>query len=97
LDVGLAKQPELRFASAAEYLERVDVLIAADWQTGAVNTAPRAGKKEPERAESARDLSATTVPAASGSASRVKLFTAAIALLVAIAVAVWLLYGRVRA
>jgi DNA-directed RNA polymerase specialized sigma24 family protein len=96
LDVGLAKQPELRFASAAEYLERVDALIAADWQAGAGDMVPRIPRKKSEPMASARALTGTTRPA-TGSASRGKLLAAAFALLVAIAVAAWLLYGRVRA
>ena len=41
LDVGLAKQPELRFASAAAYLERIDELIAGGF-SGASPSAGRA-------------------------------------------------------
>jgi len=97
LDVGLAKQPEQRFASAAEYLERVDALIAVDWQTGAAGAVPSIPKKKPAATANTRALSATTVPASGGSAARGKRLLAAIALLVAIAVTAWLLYGKVRA
>ncbi|MET0793860.1 MAG: protein kinase, partial [Polyangiaceae bacterium] len=53
LDVGLAKQPELRFASATEYLARVETLLAVDWQTGA-GAVPHMPKKRPEPSAATR-------------------------------------------
>ncbi len=96
LDVGLAKQPELRFASAAEYLARVEALLGVDWQTGAgaVPQIPRNLAVQP----TAGARIATTVPrpaAARSSGLRGKRL-GAIALVLAIAIAAWLLYGRVR-
>ncbi|MES1177472.1 MAG: protein kinase [Myxococcales bacterium] len=100
LDVGLAKQPELRFASAAEYLERVDALIGVDWQSGVPGAIPPVPKRtsttQATAAPNAQALSATTVPASSRGGARAKLLAAAIGLLLAIAVAAWLLYGTVR-
>ncbi len=54
LDVGLAKQPELRFASAAEYLARVDALIAVDWQSPAAGRAAPPPNKTPSANSEAR-------------------------------------------
>ena len=94
LDVGLAKQPELRFASAADYLERVDALLAADWQTGAMPVIPREKLVIPAAVQ---PPTATTVPRrGASSSSGVRWLSIAVALLLAIAVAAWLVYGKVR-
>jgi RNA polymerase sigma factor (sigma-70 family) len=99
LDVGLAKQPEQRFASAAEYLERVDELIAADSQAGRPRAVSVSTKKAPGPVNSPgeRALNAAAPPAARKSHARAKAVAAAIMMLVAIAVTAWLLYGKVRA
>ena len=98
LDVGLAKQPELRFASAADYLARVEALLGVDWQAGA-GAVPRIPKKSaaattaPARAApTAPRPPAAHRPRASGKA----LAAIALALSIAIAIVAWLLYGRVR-
>jgi len=98
LDVGLAKQPELRFSSAAEYLTKIDQLIDSGWE-GMDNVRSVAAK--PARSPSDHARAATT---AAGSAAlgnsptrpslRVVLLIASVAAVVG--VALWLLYGKVR-
>lgn len=97
LDVGLAKQPELRFASAADYLSKVEQLIDSGWQ-GLDDVAAFASPAARSRSDQAR--AATTAPASAPRAtstprpgSRVALLAGA--LLLAAAVALWLLYGKV--
>jgi len=72
LDVGLAKEPGERFASAAEYLGRIDALIASG-VTAADGSAPRAPKpKKAPRRDTAELVptphAGTTAPAARKSA-----------------------------
>jgi len=95
LDVGLAKQPELRFASAADYLTKIEELIDADWQSA---DAVVAASPEPPRPNGIRIPAgpppgslARVVP---NSSLRGKSFV--VAGLLALAIALWLLYGKVR-
>ena len=102
LDVGLAKQPELRFASAAAYLERIEALLNVDWQSTGAGAMASVAKAKPSTARSAQARSATTAPGSVtraergrlvglGSGSKWLLLGAAVAL----GVALWLLYGKV--
>jgi DNA-directed RNA polymerase specialized sigma24 family protein/predicted Ser/Thr protein kinase len=98
LDVGLAKQPELRFASAAEYLTKVEQLLDAGWQ-GLDDVVSVAAKPSRSRSDQAR--AATTSPGAalreaSPARPRFRMALLGAALLLAVTVALWLLYGKVR-
>ncbi|MEO8905809.1 MAG: protein kinase [Polyangiaceae bacterium] len=105
LDLGLAKQPEERIASAAAYLERVDALIAKGF--GAASRGPWAEPKpKPVPSASAAARNATTRPGASkgapsvlsGLSSRGKWLLLAVMLsLLAAGLTLWLLYGTMRA
>lgn len=97
LDVGLAKQPELRFASASEYLTKVEQLLDAGWPEleGLISVA------KPPRSPSAQGRAATTSPALAPAAARSSrssfhVVLLAGALLIAVGLALWLLYGKVR-
>ena len=97
LDVGLAKQPELRFASAAAYLAKVEQLIDAGWQ--GMDQLVSAGPKPALSTSEAARLAPTSpgspqaARAAARFGTRSKLLVAAG--LVALGIALWLLYGRV--
>jgi|GEM_PF-910330 len=98
LDMGLAKQPELRFASAADYLARIDQLLDTGWE-GMEDVVRLAAR--PALSKSAAVLGATTAPGATPpkigiakpSLQRKALL---VTLLVALGVALWQLYGKVR-
>jgi len=97
LDVGLAKQPELRFASAAEYLTRIEQLLEGDEQGSGPGAASSA---EPARSSSDRARTATTRPPpqprgelSSRALRSVLLITT---LVVALGAALWLVYGKVQ-
>lgn len=87
LDMGLAKQPELRFASAAEYLARVESLMEHSFPGGA-ERAPRAPRRTAPTGSAALD--------GSNRAARPRWFLAAagLALLLGLALALWFLYGK---
>ena len=106
LDLGLAKQPEERIATAAEYLQRVDALIEVGF--GGASRDPSAARPKPKPATSASVAArnATTSPGAakpalsglSGLSSRGKwLLLGAILCLLAAGLTLWLLYGTMRA
>ncbi len=106
LDAGLAKQPEARIATAAEYLERVNALIADGF--GGASRDPSAARPKPKPATSASQAArnATTSPGASQPGSsglsrlsaRTKwLLLAAILSVLAAGITLWLLYGTMRA
>ena len=98
LDVGLAKQPELRFASAAEYLAKVQQLIDKGWQ--GMDQVVSVGAK-PALSPSAAARSATTSSGSAQSAPRalqlgLRAGLLAFAGLLALGIALWLLYGKMR-
>ncbi|MEO7037934.1 MAG: protein kinase [Polyangiaceae bacterium] len=106
LDLGLAKQPEQRIASAAAYLERVDALIAGGFGGASRNPSAARPKPKPATSASAAARNATTRPGASNGApsvlsrlsSRGKwLLLAAMLSLLAAGLTLWLLYGTMRA
>jgi len=97
LDVGLAKQPELRFASAAEYLTKIEQLLEVGWQglDQVVSAEPK-----PAFSASAAGRLAATAPAGAELRTRAGVGLGAklllVGILIALGIALWLLYGRVR-
>jgi hypothetical protein len=99
LDVGLAKEPEQRFASAADYLERIETLIAADFGAGeGTQAAARPPPKRPAPGSTATTAATKRAPATSPAASarstaRTKV-VAAVVIAVLLLAACWFLFGR---
>jgi serine/threonine-protein kinase len=97
LDVGLAKQPELRFASAAEYLTQIDQLIDAGWQgLGDVVSIAKPARSPSDQARAATTSAGLAPGAPRPSRRSFRVVLLASALLLAVGVALWLLYGKVR-
>lgn len=98
LDVGLAKQPESRFASASEYLSKIEQLLDAGWE-GMNQVA--SGSATPARSKSDQARAAPTAapnPEPRGSSGSPRSLRSALligALLVALVTALYLLYGKV--
>jgi serine/threonine-protein kinase len=101
LDIGLAKEPAERFASAAEYLDRIDALFATEFADAAgAQAAERPLKKIPTRSSSAT-AHATTRPAGllgpnAGSASTRKrlVFAGIVIALLVLAGWLWLRHSQ---
>jgi serine/threonine protein kinase/DNA-directed RNA polymerase specialized sigma24 family protein len=97
LDIGLAKEPAQRFASAAEYLERIEELIAtglAPKDGAAASSQPI--EKNPPKASTV-SANATTRPAASPSSQRTRkqlILIAVAALLALLAAWYWFKHSR---
>jgi len=95
LDVGLAKQPELRFASAADYLNKIEELIDTDWQSDDAGVAAVPAPVRPNGIGLPAGSPPGT-PARVGPNSSLRSKSFVVAGLVALAIALWLLYGKVR-
>jgi len=95
LDVGLAKQPELRFASAADYLNKIEELIDTDWQSDDAGVAAVPAPVRPNGVPIPAG-SPPGSPARIGANSSLRSKSFVVAGLVALAIALWLLYGKVR-
>jgi RNA polymerase sigma factor (sigma-70 family) len=75
LDIGLAKEPTQRFASAAEYLERIEELIAKGFTTDGAEAAARPVQKLPPKVSTA-SARATTRPPSPASARKIPILVA---------------------